>query len=213
WKGLFLVTKSGHSELFWGRYRSIASARKNLIKAKEYRNAMGRRPFLSAITVPLPGKDVGPPEWSLLNAKGTYTLQVATYYDVPKQNYFGRKRSAVEECRKLRELGYEAYYYHGPVRSHVTIGTFGPSAIETIIENNKTKKVYRDPRIAELRNVFPEHVINGNADVIVKLVRRDGTTFADKRKVRVKPFLVAIPRKKGPDATSQNDSAGLRQRR
>jgi hypothetical protein len=86
--------------------------------------------FPGAEMMPLATAHVGPEDWDLAQANGTYTLQVAAFYDTGDFN--DRKGAAVEYARQLREKGYEAYYYHGGPKdtiSIVTVGTFGPSAV------------------------------------------------------------------------------------
>ena len=208
WRDVFIVTKANHSEVFWGTYSTIQSAQSDLKKAKGFQNRAGRQPFARALLVPLPGKDVGPPEWNLLNASGAYTVQMAAYYDIPDQNYFGRKRSAVQLCQKYRKLGYQAYYYHGPVRSHVTIGTFDKSAIATIRRGRNVQKEIRDPRIHAIIREFPQFNVNGNAHVIFVAVKVPGTKFGERKRVVVKPFPVEIPRKEGQHVPAADSGSG-----
>lgn len=132
WRGLYVVNKEDSSALYWGRYRTAENAMKNLQTAKTYvAPATKQHIFRMATIVPLPGKDIGPPEWNLKNAQGEYTVLVAVFQDLPKQNYYGRKKRAVDLCKKLRQQGTEAYFMHDTTRSGVTIGTFGPEAIQT----------------------------------------------------------------------------------
>ena len=214
WKDVFILSKEGHTEVFWGKYRKVASARKNLKVAQDYRNEAGQRPFVRALLVPLPGRDIGPPEWNLRGATGVYTVQMATYYDVPEENYFGRKRSAVQLCKKFREMGCEGYYYHGPVRSHVTIGTFGAASIQTIQKGTSVKTVtqkIRDPKMHEIIRRFPQFNVNGNAHVIYVPIRVPGSRYGKRKRVVVEPFPVRIPGKKDEDVTAPNPGPGDRQ--
>jgi len=214
WKHLFIVHKAGRSELLWGKYPTPKSAEPNLKRAHTSPDGRRRPLFPRAVLAALPGEDVGPAEWNLLNAPGTYSVQVATYYDIPDQKYFGRKRSAVEMCRQLRKRGYEAYYYHATVRSHVMIGTFDESAIRVVEDPGPVKKVrneYVDPGLRGLLEEFKYFLENGIERKIRRAVRRDGSDYVET--IYVKPFPVRIPRKKGEDVEGEITRLGDRQPR
>jgi hypothetical protein len=166
WKGVFVISKAGQSELYWGRYRSVEEARTNLATARAYQTGEGVKPFGKATVVTLPGKDIGPPEWNLRNCPAAYTLLVAVFTNDPERNYIGRRKFAVDYCRRLREGGYEGYFYHGPVVSHVTIGAFGESAVEFKRDQPVERAVIRDPRILELQKPgeFPHLAVNGSGE-------------------------------------------------
>lgn len=132
WQGLYVVNKDNSSALYWGQYRSRQDAMKNLHTAKQYvAPATKEQIFRMAAVVPLPGKDIGPDEWNLKNARGEYTVLVAIFQNIPDRNYYGRKTRAVELCKKLRAQGREAYFMHDITRSGVTIGMFPAAAVET----------------------------------------------------------------------------------
>ena len=166
WDGVFVINKAAQSELYWGRYRSGEQARKNLATAKAHRAETGIKPFGKATVVTLPGKDIGPPEWNLRNCPAAYTLLVAVFTNDPARNYIGRRKFAVDYCRRVREGGYEGYFYHGPVVSHVTIGAFGESAVEFKRDQPVERAIIRDPRILELQKpgVFPHLAVNGSGE-------------------------------------------------
>jgi hypothetical protein len=161
WKGLFAINKAGHSELYWGRYLTPLHAQKNLKAAKAHTTQAGTKPFAQAIVVPLPGGGGGPAEWDLRNARGTYTFLVAIFQDVPEKNYIGRKKFAVDYCRRLRKGNYEAYFHHGPPASWVTIGAFDAQAAR-VSQGPKGKRVeILDPRIKAIQKDFPYLAVNG----------------------------------------------------
>ncbi len=131
WKGVFVVDQEGFSQMCWNKYPSIEAARGDLKKAKEYVRNDGThtwKPFASAAIQQLPGKSVGPAEWDLTQQNDMYvfTVEVGIFYDVPDADppYMGRKDIAVAYCKELREDGLEAYFFHGPSQSSVTIGLF-----------------------------------------------------------------------------------------
>ena len=197
WKGVFVINKAGQSELYWGRYRSVEQARKNLATARAYRADMGVKPFARATVVTLPGKDIGPPEWNLRNCPAAYTLLVAVFKNDPTRNYIGRRKFAVDYCRRLREGGYEGYFYHGPVVSHVTIGAFGESAVEYKRDQPVERAIIRDPRILELQKpgVFPHLAVNGSGE------NELGWDTKAKRWVRIpkRTRLMRVPRDETAD--------------
>ena len=175
WRGLYVVNKENHSELYWGRYRTRREAMKKLQIAKRWpAPATKERVFQKAIIVRLPGKDIGPEEWNIKNAKGFYSVLVAVFYDIEGRNYFGRKRRAVELCEKLRKQGKEAYFYHGPVRSGVAIGVFPRSAIRvdqvtsihptTGDRSLQERKVIVGVNMKQMLRDYPELVICGNTE-------------------------------------------------
>lgn len=190
WRGLRIIHKAGHSELFWGRYRSPKQAEPNLKTAKAYRAANGMPVFAQAIIVPVPGKDIGAPEWNLKNVSASYSLLVAVFKNDPERNYFGRRRNAVYSCRGLRKKGYEAYFYHDKVVSHVTIGAFGSRSISKRGADGGEIKI-KDPAIKKLQAEFSNLIINGNTicDIIT-----DPFT-GEKIRLTKKTYMVHIPGK------------------
>lgn len=191
WKDVFVVHEHEFSAVYSGHYDETRQASRDLKKAKNFTLANGRKPFDKAIVVSVPGThDKGPEKWNFKNAVGRYSLLVAIFYDVPQQNYFGRRLRAVELCKKLRKQGEEAYFYHGPNKSGVTIGTFGPNAIKTQVMKVKhpetgqyfeqDRKYINDPRLRALRNKYPELLICGNTEITKKMVMKNGKAVVEK---------------------------------
>lgn len=113
------------------------------------------KPFADARIVPLVGgsKVIADP-FDLRQFTGYYTLQIG-FYD---NNYDGDFRAAAEEAvRALREEGEEAYYYHGPFRSIITIGVF---TYDEAFVHAGTYDTY-SPRVRELQKRFPYNLGNG----------------------------------------------------
>jgi len=176
WSGLYVVNKDDSSVLYWGRYRSREEAMKNLRAAKEYvAPATKQKIYQMAAIVPLPGKDVGPAEWNLKNATGEHTVLVAVFQDLPQQNYYGRKTRAVELCKKLREQGQQAYFFHETSRSGVTIGMFPANAMQTRRVERKHPqtgdtyfedlRVVVDPDMKKILEDNPEFLYCGNTEI------------------------------------------------
>ena len=171
WKGVFVVHKDKHSLLFWGRYPSIDKAEPYLKKAKAFRSKdTGLKPFAQAMTVPLPGRQVGPAKWSVLNVPANYyyTVLVADFFNVPDQRYLTRKEDTVSYCKELRDQGYEAYYHHGPSHSGVMIGKFDNSVIRMVQKPGKpVRKQVVGREVHALQKRFPFLAVNGR-----KLIKR-----------------------------------------
>lgn len=118
-------------------------------------------------------------EWDLRTAAthGRYTLQVG-YYEDPDL----KKRAAAAEAfvKVLRDKGEEAYYFHGPNRSLVTVGAFPHEAVNAKNEFS--------PVIEAAQRKFPHHAVNGYS----QRVRR--TDMAGKEIWIEQPsFVVQIP--------------------
>jgi len=200
WAGLFLVHKADRSQLFWGRYASEENAERNLAKARQWEAPNGQRIYARAIVVRVPGKDdIGPPEWNLRNVTGEHTVVVGEFHNLPAEGlrpaYNKRREDAVKYCRELRGAGEEAYFYHGPAKSLVCIGTFG-SGIYKQREDPDTGKILvylDDPRIKRIQEEYPELKVNWVAEV---------TYARDEQGNRVKmgtslTYLTPIPREPG----------------
>ncbi len=195
WKDVYVIHKDNHSELCWGTYPSIKDAGPNLQKAREF-TVRGERIFEVAAVVVLPGKDVGPPEWNISNAKGFYTVLVAEFYDVPEAQYLGRKGFAVKYCEQLRKDGMEAYYMHGPSKSFVYVGSFPETAIRKVeLQDEMVRPVVQDKNMLEIMRKIPLLAVNGNSQ---RLRTVDNAT-GKPRNVDIGSYAVPIP-KKGIDS-------------
>ncbi len=107
---------------------------------------------------------------------GMYSLQIA-YYD----DEFGKDfRDAAEQAvTTLRGDGVEAYYYHGPHRSMVTVGLF----TDGDFVQEGVQRVY-GPRIRALQETYPYNLGNGRT-LIQKIGGQDAGEQAS--------FLVRVP--------------------
>jgi hypothetical protein len=125
----------------------------------------------------------GLPDYDLRTVQGreAYTLQIG-YYD----EQFGKNfRDAAEQAAAaLRQQGEQAFYYHGPYRSLVTIGAWPESAITIDL---KTGVAAYGAEVVAVQKRFPHNLGNG-------------LTINEKRAGRVTTqdsFLVRIPREGG----------------
>jgi hypothetical protein len=180
-------------------------------------NAQGERLFARNLFQPLDSPDPdAPPEWSLSNAVGYWSVQIAAYTGGPE-----RKTLAVESVRAAREAGVEAYYFHGPAVSSVCVGVWPRESVQTSQEPNETivqrgdemvvvtnspsapinvptgrAQVHRpdarvvDPTLRAVIDQYPQHATNGFADSRTFVDSRTG-----QRVLRPQPpLLVRIPR-------------------
>ena len=106
-----------------------------------------------------------------------YTLQVA-FFDKAGGSRF--REAAEAYCLQLRQKNEQAYFYHGPNRSMVTIGLF----TDADWEGQGVQKRY-GPRILELQERFPHNL--GNGSTIVE--KSGGKILGDQPSV-----LVHLPR-------------------
>ncbi len=179
WQGLFILTSGGGSSLYWGKYLSVDRAKNNLQTAKAWKSKKNHSPYTGANVVPLPGNDIGPAEWNLRNLKCMYSVQVAIYYNVPEANYYGRRKDAVEICRRLRQAGEEAYFFHDASQSSVWIGSFGKDAIKDtarpakvppganphdVFQAFETVQVIVDPKMKDILARHQVLIVNGGTE-------------------------------------------------
>jgi hypothetical protein len=61
-------------------------------------------------------------KWNVYNAKGDYTLHIAIFYNTG--SFQQRKEAARQYVEALRQEGFNAYFWHGVVKSHVFVGDF-----------------------------------------------------------------------------------------
>ncbi len=118
------------------------------------------------------------PQYDLRNAKGrgVYTLQIA-YYD---EQFGPTFRDAAEQAAAtLRQDGEEAYYYHGPYRSMVTLGLFPQSEV---VVDQKTGVVNFGPGLTALQKRYPNNLGNG---LTIQEKRGDTVTAQESFPVRV----------------------------
>lgn len=92
---------------------------------------------------------------------GMYTLQIAVFDD----NYpDGRHAGAEAYATKLREDGEDAYFYHGPNRSMVTLGMFAYEEAFRSIPNPNTPGTMIDgytEQVQALQQKHPYNLVNG----------------------------------------------------
>jgi len=105
------------------------------------------------------------PELNLRPHAGMFSLQIGFYDDRFGQGY---RRAAEEAAAVLREQGHEAYFYHGPHRSMLTVGLFAEG---DFVQRNQ-RQAY-GPRIIAVQETFPHNL--GNGRTLVEKAK-DGST-------------------------------------
>lgn len=155
------------------------------------------KPFAAAFLAPpanIPGTI---PEYDLRQAKKIngewviYTLQIGAYTRLdkaPNAAELAEFRKAAEQAvSQLRHEGEQAYYYHGPTKSMVTIGLFGKEDFDPQAPGAES------PELVTLRKRYPYNLINGQgAHEKIKVTTKNGKQAeAD----RMQPSaLVVVPK-------------------
>lgn len=161
----YLERRGRRLVLAYGRYPGPedAAAQRDLelVRGIEWR---GGNPFAGAAIVPPAGAVIGDhPEYNLLTVKerfgeaAKYTLMVANYSRLDRQQPSKRdlaqfRDSAEEATLVYRRGGEQAFYYHGPNSSSVTMGVFG----DEVLDADRGSQLLDD-----LRRRHPHMLING----------------------------------------------------
>jgi len=219
WDDLFVIHEEKHSGLYWGHFRTKADAQRRVGRAKAFKTKVGMAVFGKAMAFRLPDKTPeGPKEWKLANAPkdAYYTVVVAIFFDVPDQDYFGRKREAIELCGRLRKEGKEAYYYHEPSNSAVTLGSFPKSAMETRqvrmlhpqsrLPSFVDKKVIVSREMDRLLQEYPNLIVCGNTES-TKVYDSKQKKFVSKMR---KTYTTTIPGREKKSAKPRRTSPAPR---
>lgn len=164
------IEKRGESVIVAvGRYESADSPRGIAeIKRVQEMNIGGQKPFKDALLIPPVAETrLGAmPELNLVQAKAMYgddalySLQVAAYgrrdLNNPTEADLAEARKAAEQAAvQLRQQGEQAFYYHGPRMSMVTIGVFG------IDDYDPQTPSYKSTRLLAAQKRHPYNLYNG----------------------------------------------------
>jgi hypothetical protein len=167
-KEVFVVKGPEVTSVCAGRFKTWQDpeARKLKQVVHQVRDASGQYPFYWARLVPVP-EEAPRNEWPLEAAKGIYTLHIATW----GLETTSRMASAQAYAKELRAKGHEAYVYHGPRFSMVTLGAFGPTAFDdpTKIGRPGVKPEIRDPALLALVQKFPTMKLDGEDTILPSL--------------------------------------------
>lgn len=163
-----------------GRYAGLTGeAKADLARLKEM-VVEGERPFAGAVLAPPEPRHIAGsvPEYDLAAVKAregrraVYSLQVAIYKRLdardPSASDLAEFRKAAEEAvNRLRREGQEAYYYHAPRSSIVTVGVFSHEEYSTtrrlpggaVVGGSARESM----RVVEAREKNPYNLVNGQA--------------------------------------------------
>ncbi len=185
--------RGGSVVVAYGQYNGPddRAAQRDLARLREM-ELEGGKPFAGAVLVPPPFESLpgSIPEYDLNGVKrargkdALYTLQVAIYTrlntNTPKPEELAEFRKAAEKAVvELRRGGDEAFYYHGPRGSTVTVGVFGP------LDHDPLKPGSDSFALLETRRKHPLNLVNGAQFL---------TRSRGQEKARPQPsFLVPIP--------------------
>jgi hypothetical protein len=153
----------------YGRYESSDSPRAvQDIKRIQEMQVGSQKPYRDALlTPPTSGFNLGNmPQLNLVQAKAMYgdaalyTLQVAVYgrRDLPnptQADLSEGRRAAEQAAVRLRQEGEQAFYYHGPRMSMVTIGAFNQEDFDPQTPS------YKSTRLLETQKRHPYNLYNG----------------------------------------------------
>lgn len=185
----------------YGRYEAPGStaAKRDLARIQQLKVG-GERPFSRAVlSPPSSGSRVGDAAGlELRNARRSdgdgevlYTLQIGVYWRPDGQEPTAAEqaefRAAAEKAAAdLRREGIEAYYYHGPRKSMVTVGSFTAKEYDPSPQQiNPMSPPKQSSELLQLREKFPYNLENGRA------IKR---TLAGASEGRIDPsFVVVIP--------------------
>lgn len=193
--GAFLERRGEAIVVAYGHYESGESPRGvDELKRIQAMEINGQKPFRDALLAPpVNGSNLGGmPQINLVQAKAMYgdhalyTLQVGVYgrQDLlrPTEADLKEARKAAEQAAvRLRQEGEQAFYYHGPRMSMVTIGVFDEEDFDPQVPSAQSS------RLRDARRRFPYNLYNGAG---IK-ERRPGEAEARMQT----SLLVAIPEK------------------
>lgn len=156
----------------------------------------GVTPFAAAVMIPpaAPAGAAANNEFDLRGVKArlggdaVYTLQVGVYargdFQKPSEQELGLfRREAERAVAELRAQGEQAFFYHGPNRSSVTVGVFGEDD-----HDGSTRPPVESVRLRSVRERFPHCLLNGEG--LMETVQTERGPVK-----RLQPsYLVAIPK-------------------
>lgn len=166
YQDLWLQNEGERTSLYAGHYQGAKDSRANADALRwKQMQLSGQLPSSGVVMTPIIERNTGStPEWNLLNARsrGDATLEIG-YFD---EEYGPRFREIAEQyVAELRLDHHEAYYYHGPNQSGVTVGIFWKAENPVKMLNRGELLVY-GPKVEALRRTAPFNVRSGNGRVV-----------------------------------------------
>ncbi|MCC6425332.1 MAG: hypothetical protein IT435_00795 [Phycisphaerales bacterium] len=196
--GAYLEKRGNGLVLLYGSYESgtAGEAQRDLAYVRSL-EVNGMHPYEGAFLSPpgstsgtMPDYDLGTVKARRGTRKPLYTLQIAVYgrpddVDASKEDLAQFRELAEKAVVELRREGEQAYYYHGPNRSSVTIGVF------TEDDAGFGQRVRMEGAALTIaRQKFPTNLLNGEA--VRERIRGRGGDAASDYKVQASR-LVEVP--------------------
>jgi hypothetical protein len=196
--GAYTERRGNSTVIAFGRYDRPDSAEAQAdLKRIRAMEVEGGHPFDGAVLAPPEGQGTGRmPELDLRQVRATYgidalySLQIAAYgRDDRKPPKDEKERSefvrmAEDAAAQLRREGHQAFYFHGPNMSLVTIGVFGPDDYDPQYPER------RSSRLRAAQEAHPNNLLNGKG--IRVRIRGVSETSPNAWKMATS-FLIAIP--------------------
>lgn len=190
--GARISRKEKASVIEYGRFTDPAdpAARAELDRVRAM--VVDGEPLSRSFFAPPEAAEGSIPQYDLRNWKNEplagaalYTLQIAAYGRSDAKAPTAKERAefralAEKAASQLRREGEQAFYYHGPFLSMVTIGLFDESDLS---------KSFESRRLVELKKRYPNNLLNGKG-IRETIKTTDGKTESRLQASR----LVALPK-------------------
>ncbi|MDP7347824.1 MAG: hypothetical protein QF735_06315 [Phycisphaeraceae bacterium] len=163
---LWIRSEMTWSQLYRGRYRRADQDQATRdLRQTHLISFAGDRRFRAAAIVPVgagPMRLDDPLDLYQFAGDDLMTLQIG-YYD---EQYGKDFREAAElAAKELREQGDQAFYYHGPNRSLLTVGLFGQEDLVQHTTPGQDGRIFvqtqYSQRVVELQKKYPHNLGNG----------------------------------------------------
>ncbi|MFO8012727.1 MAG: hypothetical protein R6X20_05405 [Phycisphaerae bacterium] len=184
---VFIIKGHEHAAVCVGHFGSWKDpeADRTLQRVRRIRDAQGQYPFAGVMLMPVP-EPLPENPWPVEEADGQYTLIVASWQNP------GRMARAQDYARRLRDKGYEAYVYHGPSKSTVSVGAFGPEIFDdpSKVGRPDVHPKIVDPKVKRLRQKFPTLILEGEPAPA---------------EAKLKPYVAIIPGRRAAAPATPHD--------
>ena len=163
---LWIKEYGGALQLFYGSYKADGMVEGN-VNLERIQNISldGGKPFEKAHPFQMSGANqVAQDVYDAATYRGYYTVQIAFYTPDFGKDHREAAEKAVQILRKEGEL---AFYYHGPISSHVCVGLFTKEDRPMVAQENFM--VESDgKRIVDMKRKYPYQLCNG-----VTMIKKD----------------------------------------
>ncbi len=162
---LSIQDAGGVSVVYAGRFESADDpAAAALLGRVQQIQLQGQQPFTEARLQARHDTGEAADPWDLAPHHGKYSLAIA-FYDSAFDEERGRRQAAEDAVKTFRDDGFDAYYYHRPQRSYITIGLWDEhqaftEEIDTSSGETTFLQVY-SPQVLAMQERFPNLLGNG----------------------------------------------------